>query len=117
MSDKSAIDFSKLDSRQLDAIVSEKIVGVTTPDPAPYSTDLNAAWEMEEKMGQDRLWFMYQEALWKLTAPNYPPEESQGACIIMTFHPTIHATARQKCIAALSAYDELSLGGLGGDLM
>ena len=49
---KNGLPALPIPSRELDALVAEKVMGIKTDDPPAYSSDLNLTWLMEQEIGR-----------------------------------------------------------------
>jgi hypothetical protein len=85
-------------SRSLDELIGS-LLGTT--EPTSFSRDLNAAWRVEEEIRRRGLEYEYEQALWGVIGPHYDVPE--GAAVVIVNWPIIHATAEQRCLAAVRA--------------
>src|SRR6267142_2988742 len=84
---------------RLNATLHRVLVGDSSA-PLPYSTDLNAAHQMEVELQRRGLEMAYQDELWTATDCHY--SEAPGAMVVIGLWPIIHATAEQRCEAAIA---------------
>lgn len=92
--------------REIDALIQSEVFGVnlTERETARYSTDIAAAWAMEEHIAHLDLWVKYGTSLAEIVG-KVDLSESEFRIISVSLKPwdLCHASPKNRCLAALKA--------------